>query len=153
QADAGFRVDAGGETVRGKGAGVANDKVGLAERLQLLLRGPDEHGVHEESVIWPRADDAYLDAVFRVPASEAVEAIQPIARVEVIAGTFPVDCERPRIERDVDRAPPHVGLRLRVLNDPLVLGRAARLDTGISNQCAALRDARILLVTDGVLIE
>ena len=105
QVDARLGVHAGGEAVGGERAGVVDDEVGLAERRQLLARRADQHGVHEQRVIGPRADDAHLDAVLRVPAGEAVEAVQPLARVEVVEGALAVDREGVRVERDVDRCP------------------------------------------------
>jgi|HubBroStandDraft_6_1064221.scaffolds.fasta_scaffold2323110_1 hypothetical protein len=55
-----------------KRAGVVDDQVGVAEVFQLMLRWPDEHGMHEERVIWPRANHANLDAIFWVPPRETV---------------------------------------------------------------------------------
>ena len=42
---------------------------------------------------------------------------------------------------------------VRVLDDPLVLGRAARLHAGIGDQRAVVGDAGVLLVANGVLVE
>jgi hypothetical protein len=47
--------------------------------------------VHEEGVIRARADDAHLDAVLRVPAGEAVEAVEPLTRIEIIMGAQCLD--------------------------------------------------------------
>ena len=80
-----------GEAVGGKRAGVVDHEVGLAEARQFLLRRADEHGVHEQRVIRPRADDADLDAILRIPAGEAVEAIEPLARVEIVERALAVD--------------------------------------------------------------
>jgi hypothetical protein len=109
--------------------------------------------VHEERVVGTRADDADLDAVFRVPAREAVEAVEPIARVEVVDRALAVDGERLGVARDVDRPPPHILFGLRVLDHPLVPGGSARLDPGIGNERSVLGNARVFLVTDGVLVE
>ena len=65
-----------------------------AKAGELLLRRADEHGVHEQRVIRPRADDADFDAVFRIPAGEAVETVEPLARVEVVEGALAIDFER-----------------------------------------------------------
>jgi hypothetical protein len=40
-----------------------------------------------------RADDAHLDTILRVPTGEAVEAIEPQARVQVVEGALVVDGE------------------------------------------------------------
>src|SRR5262249_43303539 len=116
-------------------------------------RRPDEHGVHEKGVVGARADDANLDAILGVPAREAVETVHTGAGVEIIAGALPVDGKRLRVERNVHRTPPDAGLRVRVPDDALVLGRAARLDAGVGDQGAVLRDTRVALVADGVLVE
>jgi hypothetical protein len=47
--------------------------------------------VHEERVIRPRADDADLDAILRVPAGEAVEAVKALLGVEIIERALAVD--------------------------------------------------------------
>ena len=66
---------------------------------------------------------------------------------------WPVDGKRLNVAGDVDRSPPHVLCRIRVLDDPLVLGRATRLHSGISNQHAVLGNAGVPLVANGVLVE
>ena len=62
-----------------------------------------------------------LMPILRVPAGESIEAVQPLARVEVIAARFAIDREGVRVEGDVDLAPPHILLRGGV-DDGLVLG-------------------------------
>ena len=42
-------------------------------------RGPDQHVVHEQGVVRPRADDADLEPMRRVPAGEAVDDVEPRA--------------------------------------------------------------------------
>ena len=153
QADAGLRIDAGRQPVGGEGSGVADHEVGLAEVRELLLRGADEHGMHEQRVIRPRADHAHLDAILRVPAGEAIEAIEAFARVEIIDRPLAIDVERVRLQRDIHRPPPDIGFGLGMADDPLVLRRAARLDAGVCHQRAVLGDAGILFVPDRVLIE
>ena len=128
-------------------------KSGVAEAGEFLLRRADEHGVHEERVIRPRADDADLDAMLRIPAGEAVEAIEPLARVEIIERALAVDLERALVARDVHRSPPDVVFRSGMLDHALVLWRAPGLDAGVGDQRAVLRDARVFLVTNRVLVE
>jgi len=88
-----------------------------------------------------------------VPAGEAVKAVQPIARVEVVDRALAVDGERLRVARDVDRPPPDGLFRIRVLHDPLVLGGAAGLHAGIGHQGAVFGNACVFLVTNGVLVK
>ena len=153
QADAGFRVDAGRQPVGGEGSGVADQEVGFAEVHELLRRGTDEHGMHEQCVIRSRADYAYFDAIFRVPAGEAIEAIEAFARVEIIDRPLAIDVERVRLHGNIHRTPPDIGFGLGMADDPLVLRRATRLDAGVCHQRAVLGDTGILFVPDRVLIE
>ena len=69
-------------------------KSGSPKLASSSLRRADQHGVHEERVIRPRADDADLDAILRVPAGEAVEAIEPLARVQIVERALAVDLQR-----------------------------------------------------------
>mgnify|MGYP003693863005 CR=1 FL=1 len=78
----------------GNAPALIDDELGLAEAREFFARRSDEHRVHEERVIGPRANDADLDAIFRIPAREAVEAIEPLARVEVVERALAVDFER-----------------------------------------------------------
>ena len=137
----------------GNAPALIDDEIGRAEVCQLLLRRTDKHGVHEQRVIRPRTDHADLDAVLRVPAGETIEAIKPLAGVEIIERTLSVDLKRPLVERDVDRAPPDIAFRVRVLDDALVFGRASRLHAGVGDQRAILGDARVFLETDGVFVK
>src|SRR6266576_1107733 len=77
EVDARGRTHAGRQAICRKRAGVVDDEIGRAKAGEILLRWTDEHRVHEERVIRPRADHAYLDAMLRVPAGESVEAIEP----------------------------------------------------------------------------
>ena len=153
QADAGSRTHARGVLVGRKAAGVVDHEVGLAEIRQLLARRPDEHGVHEQGVIRTLADDAHFDAVVGIPSGKAVEAIEPLADIQVIDGALAHHVEGARVERDVDRAPPDVVFRLRILYDALVFWRAARLGARVSDQRAVVGDAGVFVVADGVLVE
>ncbi len=128
-------------------------KSGSPKGREFLARRADQHGVHEQGVIRPRADDADLDAVLGIPAGEAVEAIEPLARVEVVERALAVDLEGVLVERNVHRSPPDVVLGFGVLDDALVLRRAAGLRAGVGDEGAVLRDARILLEANRVLVE
>ena len=120
---------------------------------EFLLRRTDQHGVHEQRVIGPRADDAHLDAVARIPAGKAVEAIEPVARVEVVERALAVDFEGALVAWDVDRPPPDVVLRLGMFDDALVLRRSSGLGAGVCDERAIFRDAGVLFVANRVLVE
>ena len=124
--DARRRAHAGGELVGGKCARIDNDELRLAETCQFLLRGADEHGVHEERVIRPRADDADLDAILRIPAREAVEAIKPLPRVEIIEGALAVDCEGVCRRTGCSPAPTRCRSSSRDARPPACLSASAR---------------------------
>ena len=153
EVDARGRAHAGRELVGGKCARVDDDELRLTEAREFLFRRADEHRVHEERVIRPRADDADLDAIIRVPAGEAVEAIKALLRVEIIERALAVDSEGVLIARDVHRPPPDVALRAGMLDHTLVFRRASGLDAGVGNERAVLRNARVLLEMDRVLVE
>ena len=132
---------------------VVDDVVGLAEAGQLLVGRPDEHRVHEESVVRPRADDADFDAIGRIPAGESVDDVESLAGVEALFCPLSVGEVDGRIQRKVDRTPPYVVLRVRVFYDPLILRRTPRLVARVRDERAALGDPRAGIVTDGVLVE
>ena len=62
-----------GEAVSREAPCIVDDNVGLSEFRQLMFRGPYEHGVHEQRVVRPRADDAHLDTILQVPTGKPVE--------------------------------------------------------------------------------
>jgi hypothetical protein len=69
--------------------------------------------VHEQRVVRVQADDADLDLVLGVPAGEAVDDVELVARVEEVDRALPVDEEGLVGQLDVDVAPPDVlGRRL-----------------------------------------
>ena len=109
--------------------------------------------MHEKGVIRPRADDANLDAMFRIPACEAVETIKPLARVEIVKRALAIDLERALVARDIHRSPPDIVFRIGMLDYALVFWRTPRLNAGVGDQRAVLRDTRVFLVTNRVLVE
>ena len=119
-------------------------KSGCAEAREFLARRADEHRVHEQRVIRPRANHADLDAILRIPAREAVEAVEPLARVEIVERALAVDLERVLVERDVHRPPPDLLLRCGILDDAFVLRRTSGLRARVGDQRAVLGDARVL---------
>src|SRR4029077_2810623 len=119
--DAGRRAHAGRQSIRRKRACVVDDEVWCPKAGEFLTRRTDEHGVHEERVIRPRADDAYLDAIFRIPACEAVETVEPLARVEIVKRPLAVDLECAFVARNVYWSPPHVVFGRGMLDHTLVL--------------------------------
>src|ERR1700751_4989413 len=102
-------------------------------------------------MVGPRTDDAYLDRM--IPTREPVEAINPVADIEIVARALAVDGEGLGCDRDINRAPPNISFGVGMLYNPLVLRRAASFDSRVGNQRALLGDAGVLLVADGVLVE
>ena len=147
------RAHAGGQAIRREGSRIVDDKIRRAEAREFLACRADEHRVHEERVIWPRADDADLDAILRIPSRETVETVEPLARVEVIERALAVDFKRVLVERDVHRPPPDILLRRGILDHALVLRRPASLHAGVGDKGAVLGDARVFLETNRMLVE
>jgi hypothetical protein len=78
--------------------------------------------MHEERVIWPRANHANLDAIFWVPPRETVKAVKAVAAIEIVAGALTIDGECVRLKRDVDGTPPDIVFGGALFDDALVLG-------------------------------
>ena len=76
---------------------------------------------------------------------EAVDDVHALARVDVVDRALAVDHERRLLHLDVHRAPPNILLGARLGDDPLILGRAARLRAGAHAQRARVRQERPLL--------
>src|SRR4029079_2357088 len=91
--------------------------------------------------------------MFRIPACEAVETIEPFARVEIVQRALAIDLERALIARDIHRSPPDILFRSGMLDYALVLWRTARLCAGVGDQRAVVCDARVFLVTNRVLVK
>mmetsp|Transcript_8261 Transcript_8261/g.21329 ORF Transcript_8261/g.21329 Transcript_8261/m.21329 type:complete len:255 (-) Transcript_8261:70-834(-) len=137
--------------VRREGARVIDDEV-RDEVVELILRAWDEHVPHEERVVRPRAHDADLHAVVLVMPSIRVNHKETLLRAEVVDRALAVDHERLVRERDVDRAPPDVVLRGVVLDDALILGRAAGLGPRAHRERACRGEVRgVALVAEGEL--
>src|SRR5262249_53860532 len=101
-------------------------------------------------MVGPRADDAYFDRM--IPSREPIEAINPVADIEIVARALPVDGKALGRDRNIDRAPPDISFGAGMLYNPLVLRRAAGFGSGVGNERAIFGDAGVLLVADGVLV-
>ncbi len=109
--------------------------------------------MHEQRVVGPRTDDADLDTILQVPTGKPVEAVNPVADIEIVARALAVDGKGLGCNRNIDRAPPDIGFGVGMFYNALVLWRAAGFDSGIGDQRAILGDTGILLVADSVLVE
>jgi hypothetical protein len=121
QVDTCRRAHAGREAISRKRACVVDHEIGSAKARKLLARRANEHRVHKKGVIWPRANDADIDAILWVPSCETVEAVKSLACVEVVERTLPVDLEGVLVEGDINRPPPNIVLRGGILDYALVL--------------------------------
>jgi hypothetical protein len=104
-------------------------------------------------VIGSRADDTDPNAIVCVPAREAIETIEALAGVEVVAGTLAVDGKCLRFERDVHRTPPDLFFRGALLDDAFIFRRAAGLYAGVGYQRAVLGNMGIFFVENRVLVK
>ena len=66
-------------------------KSGVPKLASSSLRRANQHGVHEKRVIWPRTNHPHLDPILRVPTGETIEAIKPLAGIEVIQRALAID--------------------------------------------------------------
>src|SRR5262245_60545554 len=152
QADARLAADSFDRVVRREWARIENHPVGLAELSQLRLAGTDEHVLHEQSVIGPRADDADLDAVLQIPARIAVNDVNALTPGQVVDGPLAVDAVRLRRQLDIDVSPPDVASDAGLIDNSLVLGAAAGFGLGMGDdRPAGCNDPIVEL--DGVFVE
>ena len=140
QGDTRVSGDSGDRWVGGMAARVVDDIVGRTKVLELFGGGPNQHVVHEERVIGPRADDADFDLVIGIPASEAIDHVKSLATVEVVDGASMQSFKGAGRQRDVDRTPPNVIAALSLFDDSLVLRRSPGLGTGEGNDRSKVRD-------------
>ena len=145
--------EAGRLVQRGELARVVDHVVGVPEFGQLPACGPDEHVVHEQRVVRPRADHTDLEPVGRIPAGETVDAEDRIAQVEVIARPLSVEREQLRLDRRVDRPPPDIPLGIDVLHEMLVHRRASRLLARVGDESAVGGDLRVRLTPNRILVQ
>jgi len=78
--------------------------------------------MHKKCMIRPRTDDPDLDAVLRIPPSKTIEAVEPVADVEIVKGPLADRPVRLWIERNVGRPPLDVSFGGGILDDAFVLG-------------------------------
>ena len=100
------------------------------ERGEVLLVGTNEHVADERRVPRVGQDVADAQAVGRVGAAEEVlhEELREPVQVHLHVGEEQGEVRRGH--RLVDRAPVHVAFRVRLPDDELVVGRAARMRRG-----------------------
>jgi hypothetical protein len=134
-------------------AGVVDDVVRNPEALQVLGGRADEHVVHEEGMVWARANDSHLDPVLGIPPGETVNAEDRITEIEKVSRSLPVELEQLRLDREVDAPPPDLTLRIDVLDQMLVHRRTAGLLPRVGHEGAVGGDGRILLAPDRRLIQ
>ena len=104
-------------------------------------------------MIRTRADDADLETILCIPSGEAIETVKTLMRVEVVLRPLAIDIKGMRIQRDVHSPPPNVILRDGILDDALILRRAAGLQAGVCDERAVLRYACVLLVADRMFVK
>ena len=153
QVDGGRRGHPFGEAIGGKLAGVVDDEIGLAEVGEFFRRRPDHHGVHEERVVRPRADDADFQPMLRGPAGEAIDDVEALAGVEVVLRALAVDEVGVFVERGIHRSPPDFIFRRGTADDPFVQGRTAGLFPRRNNERSGIRYGRAGIVPDRLLVE
>src|SRR4029453_19536128 len=88
--------------------------------------------------------------MLRIPPRKAVETIKPLACVEIVKRALAIDLERTLVARNIHRSPPDILFRIGMLDHALVLWRSPRLNSGVRNKRAVLRDTRVFLVTNRV---
>ena len=136
QRHAGVGVDALDVRVRRKLAGIEDGEVRLAELVELGVARPPKHVVHKQRVVGAAGHDPDLPVVVAVPSGKRVDHVEAILLVQIVDRPVAVRLEGLRAQRHVDVAPPDLVGTLGVLDDPLVLGGAARLLAGVRDQSA-----------------
>jgi hypothetical protein len=73
--------------------GIENDEVRFVEACQLHRCGSDQHGVHEEGVIWARANNSDLKLMSGIPTGKSVKTIERLTRVQVVDSSLSINIE------------------------------------------------------------
>lgn len=131
---------AGGEAIGGESPGVVDHEIGRTKGLKLFVSWPNEHGVHEQGMVWPRTDDANFQSLPGIPSCIGINNIKPRLGVQIIDGSLSIDQIGPLFQSKIDRAPPDIGFRLRVLDNSLVLRRPTGFISGVSHQRTSAAD-------------
>jgi hypothetical protein len=121
---------------------VQHERVRL-EVAQLLLAGLDEEGLREERVPGRIGDDANVDAVGGIGAGERVDDVD-VSLVQMLGQLLSEAFETFFGDRLVDLTPGDPVLGLRLLDEELVLGRAARVTPRVDDQGTAFREPAFL---------
>ena len=117
-------------------ARVENYVVGFTEGLEFFFGGAHEHVVHEQCVVRAGTNDADGQAITRVPTCPTVDHINALAALQVVDCEGAVFFKRIRGQGHIDVAPPDLVVAIRVVDDALVLGTAARLCKRVGDQCS-----------------
>jgi len=97
------------------------------EVLKLFSAWADKHVPHEKSMVGAGTDNADVDSVSGVPSCVTVNDVDAVSGVEVVDSTFSVDFPCLFGHGLVNRSPPDVVFRRRLLDYSLVTGRATGL--------------------------
>src|ERR1700720_3422710 len=65
----------------GESTGIVDHVIRLAKICQFICGRPDQHGAHEEGMVRPRANDANLEPVRRIPSGESIDNEEALSRV------------------------------------------------------------------------
>ena len=119
-------------------AGCVQDERLRLEVAQLLLGRVDEHRPREECVVGVARDDAHGDPLLRVGAGERVDDVEVVAAADVRGHLLAQPLEVLLRDLGVDVAPPDPLFGARLLDDELVLRRAAGVLAGVDGERPAL---------------
>ena len=118
--------------------GCVEDESVDREPPELAGRRHDEHRLRKERVVRARGHHPHPDAMVRVGAGEVVDDIQRITAGEVLGDLRAQAVEMLLGQRVVHGAPPDAVARPVLVDDELVLRRAAGEASGIDDECAAV---------------
>jgi len=111
--------------IRWKFSCIENDVIRLSKFLKLRIIRPDEHIVHEQSMIRTAGNNSDLDAVFRIPPCKTIGDVESVTNIQLIDRPFPNNQKSVLINPDIEVAPPYVVDEFRSGNDSLVFGASS----------------------------